>query len=79
MKKKEQSKGAAPFLTSYNFYMKYDIFNIVGHNCKTVYDYIVPVPSSVKKINKRGYNQVDLFSVIGPSPYKTSIISILFG
>ena len=59
--KKEQSKGAAPFLASYNFYMKYDIFNIVGHNCKTVYDYIVPVPSSVKKINKRGYNQVDLF------------------
>ena len=33
----------------------------------------------MKKINKRGYNQVDLFSVIGPSPYKTSIISILFG
>ena len=59
--KKEQSKGAAPFLASYNFYMKYDIFNIVSHNCKTVYDYIVPVPSSVKKINKRGYNQVDLF------------------
>ena len=24
--KKEQSKGAAPFLASYNFYMKYDIF-----------------------------------------------------
>ena len=59
--KKEQSKGAAPFLASYNFYMKYDIFNIVSHNCKTVYDYIVPVPSSPKKINKRGYNQVDLF------------------
>ena len=79
MKKRSSPKGLLLFLASYNFYMKYDIFNIVSHNCKTVYDYIVPVPSSPKKINKRGYNQVDLFSVIGPSPYKTSIISILFG
>ena len=59
--KKEQSKGAAPFLASYNFYMKYDELNMVSHTCKTVYDYIVPVPSSQKKIDKRGYNQVDLF------------------
>ena len=59
--KKEQSKGAAPFLASYNFYMKYDEFNIVNSNCKTVYDYIVPVPSSETKKKKRGYNQVDLF------------------
>ena len=59
--KKEQSKGAAPFLASYNFYMKYDEFNIVNGNCKTVYDYIVPVPSSETKKKNRGYNQVDLF------------------
>ena len=59
--KKEQSKGAAPFLASYNFYMKYDEFNIANGNCKTIYDYIVPVPSSETKKKKRGYNQVDLF------------------
>ena len=59
--KKEQSKGAAPFLASYNFYMNYDEFNIVQGNCKTIYDYIVPVPSSEMKKKKRGYNQVDLF------------------
>ena len=59
--KKEQSKGAAPFLASYNFYMKYDEFNILNGNCKTVYDYIVLVPSSETKKKKRGYNQVDLF------------------
>ena len=59
--KKEQSKGAAPFLASYNFYMRYDEFNIVNGNCKTVYDYIVPVPSSALKKKQRGYNQVDLF------------------
>ena len=59
--KKEQSIGAAPFLASYNFYMKYDGFNIVNSNCKTIYDYIVPVPSSETKKKKRGYNQVDLF------------------
>ena len=59
--KKEQSKGAAPFLASYNFYMNYDEPNIVQGNCKTIYDYIVPVPSSEMKKKKRGYNQVDLF------------------
>ena len=59
--KKEQSKGAAPFLVSYNFYMKYNESNIVNSNCKIMYDYIVPVPSSEKKKAKRGYNQVDLF------------------
>ena len=59
--KKEQSKGAAPFLASYNFYMKYDTRSITNGNCKSVYDYIVPVPSSEKKKAKRGYNQVDLF------------------
>ena len=59
--KKEQSKGAAPFLASYNFYMNYDEFNIVQGNCKTIYDYIVPVPSSEMKKKKRRYNQVDLF------------------
>ena len=59
--KKEQSKGAAPFLASYNFYMNYDGSNIVQGNCKTIYDYIVPVPSSEMKKKKRGYNQVDLF------------------
>lgn len=59
--KKEQSKGAAPFLASYNFYMKYDKFNIVNGNCSIIYDYIIPVPSSEKKKIKRGYNQVDLF------------------
>ena len=41
--------------------MKYDEFNILNGNCKTVYDYIVPVPSSETKKKKRGYNQVDLF------------------
>ena len=59
--KKEQSKGAAPFLASYNFYMKYDQHNLVNGNCKTVYDYIIPVPSSEGKKKTRGYNQVDLF------------------
>ena len=59
--KKEQSKGAAPFLASYNFYMKYDEHNLVNGNCKTVYDYIIPVPSSEGKKKTRGYNQVDLF------------------
>ena len=59
--KKEQSKGDAPFLVSYNFYMKYNESNIVNSNCKIMYDYIVPVPSSEKKKAKRGYNQVDLF------------------
>ena len=59
--KKEQSKGAVPFLASYNFYMNYDESNIVQGNCKTIYDYIVPVPSSEMKKKKRGYNQVDLF------------------
>ena len=59
--KKEQSKGAAPFLASYNFYMKYNEFNIINGNYKMVYDYIVPVPSSETKKKKRGYNQVDLF------------------
>ena len=59
--KKEQSKGVAPFLASYNFYMKYDERDIVKGNCKTIYDYIVPVPSSEMKKKKRGYNQVDLF------------------
>ena len=58
-KKKEQSKGVAPFLVSYNFYMKYNESNIVNSNCKIMYDYIVPVPSSEKKKAKRGYNQVD--------------------
>ncbi len=47
--KKEQSKGAAPFLASYNFYMKYNKSNIVNSNCKIMYDYIVPVPSSEKE------------------------------
>ena len=59
--KKEQSKGAAPFLASYNFYLNYDEPNIIKGNCKTIYDYIVPVPSSEMKKKKRGYNQVDLF------------------
>ena len=59
--KKERSRGAAPFLASYNFYMKYNESNIVNSNCKIMYDYIVPVPSSEKKKAKRGYNQVDLF------------------
>ncbi|MDU6912844.1 MAG: hypothetical protein E6394_02070 [Veillonella sp.] len=59
--KKEQSKGTAPFLASYNFYMKYNESNIANRNCKIMYDYIVPVPSSEKKKAKRGYNQVDLF------------------
>ena len=53
--KKEQSKGAAPFLVSYNFYMKYNESNIVNSNCKIMYDYIVPVPSSEKKKAKRAF------------------------
>ena len=59
--KKEQSKGAAPFLASYNLYMKYDEFHIVNSKCSVIYDYIIPVPSSERKKAKRGYNQVDLF------------------
>ena len=41
--------------------MKYNESNIVNSNCKIMYDYIVPVPSSERKKAKRGYNQVDLF------------------
>lgn len=48
--KKEQSKGTAPFLASYNFYI---------HQFKP--HYIIPVPSSKEKKKIRGYNQVDLF------------------
>lgn len=48
--RKEQSKGAAPFLVSYNFYV---------HQFKP--HYIIPIPSSKEKKNIRGYNQVDLF------------------
>ncbi|PQL18991.1 amidophosphoribosyltransferase [Veillonella denticariosi JCM 15641] len=57
--KKEQSKGAAPFLVSYNFYM-HRKFNSVTVN-SYVFDYIVPVPSGAAKREQRGYNQVDLF------------------
>ncbi len=48
--KKEQSKGAAPFLASYNLRM---------HEYKP--HYVVPIPSSAEKKKIRGYNQVDLF------------------
>ena len=34
--KKEQSKGAAPFLASYNLYMKYDEFHIVNNKCSVI-------------------------------------------
>lgn len=53
--KKEQSKGAAPFLASYNLYKCFHT------NTQTYYDYIIPVPSSHAKKVQRGYNQVDLF------------------
>lgn len=48
--KKEQSKGAAPFLASYNLRMHY----YRPH-------YVIPIPSSAEKKKVRGYNQVDLF------------------
>ena len=48
--KKEQSKGAAPFLASYNLRM---------HKYKP--HYVIPIPSSAEKRKIRGYNQVDLF------------------
>ena len=48
--KKEQSKGAAPFLASYNLRM---------HDYRP--HYVIPIPSSAKKKKVRGYNQVDLF------------------
>ena len=48
--KKEQSKGAAPFLASYNLRM---------HEYKP--HYVIPIPSSAEKRKVRGYNQVDLF------------------
>ena len=48
--KKEQSKGAAPFLASYNLRM---------HDYRP--HYVIPIPSSVEKKKVRGYNQVDLF------------------
>ncbi|MEZ7577932.1 ComF family protein [Veillonella sp. 27098_8_77] len=48
--KKEQSKGAAPFLASYNLRM---------HEYKP--HYVIPIPSSAEKKKVRGYNQVDLF------------------
>ena len=48
--KKEQSKGAAPFLASYNLRM---------HSYKP--HYVIPIPSSSEKKKSRGYNQVDLF------------------
>ena len=48
--KKEQSKGAAPFLASYNLRM---------HDYRP--HYVIPIPSSAEKKKVRGYNQVDLF------------------
>ena len=48
--KKEQSKGAAPFLASYNLRM---------HEYRP--HYVIPIPSSAEKKKGRGYNQVDLF------------------
>ena len=48
--KKEQSKGAAPFLASYNLRM---------HDYRP--HYVIPIPSSAEKRKVRGYNQVDLF------------------
>lgn len=48
--KKEQSKGAAPFLASYNLRM----YDYRPH-------YVIPIPSSAEKKKVRGYNQVDLF------------------
>lgn len=48
--KKEQSKGAAPFLASYNLRM---------HEYRP--HYVIPIPSSLEKKKVRGYNQVDLF------------------
>ena len=48
--KKEQSKGAAPFLASYNLRM---------HEYRP--HYVIPIPSSIEKKKVRGYNQVDLF------------------
>ena len=48
--KKEQSKGTAPFLASYNLRM---------HEYRP--HYVIPIPSSAEKKKVRGYNQVDLF------------------
>ena len=48
--KKEQSKGAAPFLASYNLRM---------HEYRP--HYVIPIPSSAEKKKVRGYNQVNLF------------------
>lgn len=48
--KKEQSKGAAPFLASYNLRM---------HDYRP--HYVISIPSSAEKKKVRGYNQVDLF------------------
>ena len=48
-------------LKSMIYDVKFNESNIVNSNCKIMYDYIVPVPSSEKKKAKRGYNQVDLF------------------
>ena len=48
--KKEQSKGAAPFLASYNLRM---------HDYRP--HYVIPIPSSAEKKKVREYNQVDLF------------------
>ena len=48
--KKEQSKGASPFLASYNLRM---------HEYRP--HYVIPIPSSAEKKENRGYNQVDLF------------------
>ena len=48
--KKEQSKGATPFLASYNLRM---------HEYRP--HYVIPIPSSAEKKKVRGYNQVDLF------------------
>ena len=45
--KRSSPKGRS-FLVS-QLYMKYNESNIVNSNCKIMYDYIVPVPSSEKK------------------------------
>lgn len=51
--KKEQSKGAVPFLHCFDFYMNEHELNLRPH-------LVVPIPTSKGKLKTRGYNQVDL-------------------
>lgn len=59
--KKEQSKGVAPFFISFDFY-----------KLQPQPYWVIPVPISSRKAQKRGYNQVDILFKTFIEKYETS-------